>query len=791
MLKNYLRIICRNMMKNKLFIFINILGLGLATALCIVAYLNWKFSEDWDREQTNADKIYHIQFWRDLQGRSERFGVTPIPLADHIRQNMNEVKKVVRYIPIESNFRIGDELFQTSVGYADSLFFEMFHFDMLHGNASDFKDKKTIYISDELARIYFDRADVVGEQITQINHGYLREFVIGGVFKRPPLNSSFYVSSFTNWENVVDQGVITTNWKEWATTFLQIDDPSDVSLVTRQLKNYIEPQHRAREDFKVREYYLENFKGISKRNRDEPVLRRNYMRSAMPKAVVDIPSLMAVLLLLLACFNFTNTSIALSGQRLKEIGIRKVIGGVRKQLITQFLGESFLLCFLGLVTGLLIAEYLVPAYDNLWTWLELNLNYSDHPAFFFFLGVLLLVTALIAGGYPAFYITSFEPISILKGKAKFGGTNWLTRSLLGAQFGISIVTIIFAVGFYYNAQYQKNYDLGYYTTGVISVDVENEGAFNTYRDALSGNEDIREISGSKNHLLNSFGITTIKFGSDERQVDMLEVGDQYLSAMNIRVIAGRNFNKDSETDRRESILVTEEFVKQFSWKDDPIGKRIVWHDTVQWFVIGVVKDIYSRALFRPVEPMVIRYTSPSEYRILVARVAPDKMTSVNEYMEEKWKSVFPNSLYNGQFIDNKMKETMEANNNVIVIFGFIGFFAILMSATGLFTLVSLQILKRTKEIGVRKVLGASFTSIIGVISFEFLLIILFASLAGGMLGYVMVDISMDAAWEYYEKVSLTTFMASVLILFLLAVLTVGYKTMSTARMNPVKTLRDE
>jgi putative ABC transport system permease protein len=511
----------------------------------------------------------------------------------------------------------------------------------------------------------------------------------------------------------------------------------------------------------------------------------------MPKAVVDIPSIMAVLLLLLACFNFTNTSIALSSQRLKEIGIRKVMGGIRKQLIAQFLGENLLLCFLGLLAGLVIAEFLVPAYDNLWNWLELDLSYTDNAGFLLFLVGLLLLTAVVAGGYSAFYITSFEPINILKGKTKFGGTSWLTRTLLGAQFSISILTIIFAIGFYRNAQYQKNYDLGYFTSGVISVDVGSEGSFNTYRDALSGNPDIVHIAGTRNHIGNSFFQSSVRWGAEERVVDVMEVGDNYLEAMNMTVLSGRPFTKDSKTDRQESVLVSEEFVNQFGWKDDPIGKRIVWRDTVQLYVIGVVKNVYARSLFRPVEPMMLRYIEPAQYTKLVARINPHKIASVNEYMERKWKSVFPNVVYEGFFIENKLRETIETNNNVIIIFGFIGFFAALMSATGLFTLVSLHILKRTKEIGVRKVMGASFTNILHVISFQFMLVILVASVIGGIIGYIMVDVSMDAAWEYYEKVTVSTFLSSVGIIFLLAVLTVGYKTITTARMNPVKTLRDE
>lgn len=790
MLINYLRITLRNIMKNKLFVFINVLGLGIAIALCIVAWLNWRFAEDWDKAQTNADKIYRIQFWRDLDGRSERFGNAPITMTDHIRQNIADVDDVVRYLPIETSVRINDDFFSTQVGYADTTFFRMFNFDFIHGNVIKFGDKNNMFISDELARVYFGHEDVVGELVTQINHGVKREFVIGAVFKKQPLNSSFSASAFTSFENVIEQGVKTDDWKSLAVTFLLIDQETNVPQITKGLQQYIEPQNKAREDFKVREFYLENFNGLARRSVDNPSVRGELLRSAMKRVVIDMPGIMAALLLLLACFNFTNTSIALSGQRLKEIGIRKVIGGVRKQLIFQFLGESFLLCFLGLTLGLVLAEFLVPAYDYLWGWLELDLSYSENWQFLLFLAGLLVLTAVIAGGYPAFYITSFEPVAILKGRTKFGGASLLTRTLLAIQFGISLVTIIFSIGFYDNSVYQKNYDLGYVTTGVISVPVESESDFNTYRDVLEGNADILQISGTKNHILN-FNFTTVKYGSHEQQVDMMEIGDGYLSTMNIQLVKGRDFLKDSETDRKESVLVTEELVRQLEWTDDPIGKQIIAYDTVHWYVVGVVKDIYSRALFRPLEPMVLRYVPPVQYKRLVARVDPSKMHAVNDAMRKDWKNVFPDLPYNSQFIDDKMSMTIEINNNGITIFTFLGFFAVLMSATGLYTLVSLQILKRTKEIGVRKVLGASFGNIVHVISFEFLVVILIGSLLGGALGYQLVNISMDAAWEYYEEVGVLSFIFSVVVIFVIAFFTIGYKTVTTAKMNPVKTLRDE
>jgi ABC-type antimicrobial peptide transport system permease subunit len=801
MIKNYLLITFRNLMKNKLFILINVFGMGLAIACCITAYLNWGYSTNWDKVHDKAENVYRVQFWREFQGKRDRFGITPMPLGSYIKQNSREVNKTVRYMSSYCDMRIGDEVFGDQMAYADSSFFDLFTFPLKHGVYSNFFDKGKVFVSDEMAKKYFNKEDVVGQSLTQIVLGAdgvrrPKEFEIGGVFKKPPQNNSFgfdVITLFDNfWEVNLDKDLSETSWKKWAhVLFLKIDDPAQVALVTKQLQQYVEPQNKVREDFKIKEYYLENFVGSMQRNRANPRLDSDYLGGGIPDEAVTVPAIMAGLLLLLACFNFTNTSIAISGKRLKEIGIRKVMGGMRQQLIIQFLGENLILCFFGMLVGLLMAEWMVPAYDNMWTWLELKLSYTEHAGFLLFLVGLLLITALIAGSYPAFYITSFEPVSILKGKAKFGGTNWFTRILLGGQFVISLLAIIMGVAFYQNGEYQKNYDLGYATHGVISAWVNNQGSFNTYRDALASNKDIRLIAGTRHHVANSRYNDPVKYESIEREVDIMDIGDNYLEVMDMTLLSGRKFQKDSETDRKESILVTEEFVKQYGWKDNPIGKRVVWMDTVQLYVVGVVKNVYTQALWGPIQPLMLRYANKDKYQQLLVKTEPTKMASVNEYMEKKWKEVFPNTLYSGQWIDQELQETNEINSNVSVMFAFLGFFAALMTGIGLFTLVSLNIEKKMKEIGVRKVLGASVANISGVINFEFMVNLGIATVLGGTAGYFAADLLMDSIWEYYMKLNVFTLMLSVSVMIVVAVAAVGYKTISTAMLNPTKTLRDE
>ncbi|MCU0367698.1 MAG: ABC transporter permease [Cyclobacteriaceae bacterium] len=800
MIKNYLLITLRSLAKNKLFIFINVFGMGIAIACCIVAYVNWEYAAKWDSTQLNGKHIYRVQFNREFQGKSERFGTAPMALANYIKQNFSEVSKVVRYQTAYSDMRIGEEVFGTQMIFADSAFFELFTYELKYGSYNAFYDKGKVLVSDETARKYFNKEDVVGESLTQIvlgSDGVRRpkEYIIGGVFKKLPRNSSLQfevITLFDNfWDINLDNDQHETSWKRWTTLFLLIQDPASVASVTKQLQNYIEPQNLAREDFKITSYYLENFDGMMKRNRANPRVNNDWTWGTIPDEAVTVPAIMAGLLLLLACFNFTNTSISISSRRLKEIGIRKVMGGMRSQLVFQFLGENLFLCIMGLIAGLLLAELLVPAYDSLWSWLELSLSYSDNMEFLIFLFGLLLVTALIAGGYPSFYITSFEPVSILKGTARFGGTNWFTRILLGGQFVISLLCIIMGIAFYQNSEYQKNYDLGFATSGAISVWVNNEGGFNTYRDAISGNKDIELIAGTKDHIANAWYNDPVKYESVEREVDILDIGDNYFEAMDMKLLAGRNFIKDSETDRKESVLVTEELVKQFGWTDNPIGKRLVWMDTVQLYVVGVVKNIYARALWMPIQPLMIRYTSPAQYKQLLIKTEPAKLADVNDYMEEKWKAVFPNTVYNGQMIDQEMQETNDINKNIMTMCGFLGFFAALMTGIGMYTLVSLNVVKKMKEIGVRKVLGASVLNIARVINLEFAINLFVATLLGGGIGYFMADTLMDSIWEYYLKLGIITLVVSVLAMVMLAFISVGYKTITTASLNPTRTLRSE
>jgi ABC-type antimicrobial peptide transport system permease subunit len=795
MLRNYILITLRSIARNKIFILINVFGLGIAVACCIVGYLIWDFSGSFDKNHSKAESIYRIQSYQDYQGQRNRFATAPTPLGPIIRQNFSDVDNVVRYTSTQGNFRVGDEVFSSSVAYADSAFFDLFTFTLKSGTFSSLHDKSQILISDELARKYFDTEEVIGRQITQINNGVLKEFLIGGVFAEQPLNSSFGFQAITLWENCWDaMGEIESHdsdWKAMSTLFIQVNDKATIPGLTKQLQAFIEPQNKSREDLKLSEYYLQNFSTLAANFYGDTWLSGEQLRwGLIPSAVIG-PAVMAIFLLLLACFNFTNTSIAISGRRLKEIGVRKTMGGLRGQLIFQFLSESLVLCFMALIVGLLIAEFLVPMYNDMWPGIKLTLSYSENIAFFIFLVSLLILMALIAGTYPAFYVTSFKPVSILKGKLTFGGTNWFTRTLLTLQLVISLLCIISSVAYVRNASYQRDFDLGYSKDGIIVAKVNGEAEFNAFRNALTMNKDVLAIAGSKDHVSDKYYRQPVKHEGTEHQVEIVDIGDDYLKTMNVTLLEGREFIKDSKNDRNESVIVSKTFVNEFGLDGNALGKRLLLADSLQLFIIGVVPDILTDGFWKPAAPVMLRYVAPHEYTQIVVSTTPANLLSVNDFMVETWKKISPNTLYNGKHVDSNLYVAQLINTNAVRICVFLGIIAALMSATALFALVSLNILKKRKELGVRKVLGASIANIIRVINMEFMLILAVASALGSVAGYFLTDIGMDAIWEHYLPINIITLVICVGLLMIIAMITVGYKTISTARTNPVESLREE
>lgn len=791
MFKNYLKVAFRNLLRNKLYAVINILGMGVAIALCIVAYLNHTYNYSFDNFHKNAGKIFRVKTVRLVNGQEQYWGNVPRPLAPALESDFAAVERAVRLTRGNAAFRYGDNIFNESVLHADPEFFEMFDFPLKYGIAAVLQEKNKIVLSEEYALKYFGDEDPIGKQITlRYGDSEPREFFVGAVAKKIPDYSSIHFDVLAALDVLVEAGVDRANdWSNWTSvTFVQLSDPQQVTTLENKLDSYVAAHNAAAPDRQIERFYFDPLRNLAM-NAWQENLKGDILKRTMHPAGMITPSIIAAMLLLMACFNYINTSIAFSSKRLKEIGIRKVIGGTRRQLIVQFMSENFLLCTVALILALGLAEIFVPAHDNLWTYFELTLDYSENFGLLAFLAGLLLIVGAIAGAYPAVYISAYRPVTILRGTQKFGGTSWFTRILLTFQFSVSILTIIASLVFIQNADFLKNIYLGYDKDQVVVIPFTNAKQYEPYRNAIERNGNVVKVAGCRHHVGYRWYTRAIEDASLQSRADIFGVDYDYLTTMKLRLVAGRGFDQTFPADKNESVIVSQKLVHEFGW-DNPLG-RTVTIENERYTVIGVIEDFYNRGAWRPVMASVFRLVAPEDFRYLTVRVSPNDLAATSEFLRSEWQRLVPEIPYEGFFQDERMAEAISVSESIKTMFLYISLLAIVIAAMGLFALVSLNIARRTKEIGIRKVLGASVLHIMNLANQEFIALLGAASLVASVSGYFVVEGLLSSIYAYHVGFSTVPFLLASLSVFIIAVLTVGTQVLKVATANPTEALRYE
>ncbi len=792
MLKNYLIVTLRSISRNAIFVLINILTMGLALAICIVAYLNGKYDRDWDKMHLKGDEIYKVVFSRDIQGRQQRYAATPLPVASMIGENISGVEHVIRFNGTYSPLKVGLNNFNKRIGYADPDFLDVFTFNMVQGSAEAFRDRQNILIDERIASIYFGEEDPMGKVMSIFNDaGEEFTYTVGGVFENIPLNSSFSFEVLTRLDNYIDMWEADeTNWEWWiASTFVHIPNPGQVKTVETLLQDIVPAHNDARADFQISSFHLIPFPDVAHEAWD--MWSNWWVRESLHPAALKAPPIMALLILLIACFNFTNTAIAFSSKRLKEIGVRKVAGGQRRQIILQFMTENFLLTLAGLILSLFIARFLVPTYSQMWDYMDLEYSLSGNPEIIGFLVILLLATTLLAGAYPSFYISRFNPVLIFQDKLRIGGRNVLSAILLTFQIAISVQAINSGILFTQNANFQENQYMGYDKDHIIGMYLPSEEYYTFFRDEIKANPLITQVGESRHHIGHGNWSSTMEFNQVKEDVNMFTIGDNYFETMGLSLLEGRTFSREFEkTDNQHSIIVNQKFLSEFGIQD-PIGKRIVMDDTVDLYIIGVMADFYPYGFWDEIEPVAFRRDSEYRLRYLTIKAEEENLQEVNAYLEERWKEMIPTHPYGGFFQDSLMEEARQINKNIKAIYTFLALIALFLSAVGLYTLVSLSVLRRTKEVGVRKVMGAPIPRIIGILSRSYIIMILIACVLGLAAGHYSGMAIIKSIWEVHTKANALTFALPVILISLVAMISMGWKVYSAASRNPTESLRYE
>jgi putative ABC transport system permease protein len=791
MIKNYLLVTFRNLLKNKVFTIINILGLGIALAVCIVAFFNHMFNYEFDRNNKNFDDIYRVTSFRDMKGREQEYGVVPATLGIEMKKDIPGIDKSARLMRTGSPVKLGTNLFASQISYVDPDFTEIFTFPIVLGDIRSISNQANVLVSRKMAQKLFGNDNPLGKTISILNDaGKEYAYTISAVFEDFPENSSFRIDVLSHFDNyLLMWGVKDADWKIWTSVlFIQTSNKSLIPSIAQSLKRYLPVQNKAREDFIINRFNLIPLKEVG--NSSRTIWSSSLFPSLHPAAVIA-PPVMALFILLIACFNFANTSRSIFSRRLKEIGLRKTFGGLRRQLVTQFMIETFIICFLALIVGLIIAEFLVPAYSNLWSYMSIELSLTRYAFFWLFLIFLVLLTGFLAGIYPAIHVSSFNVVNVIKGDSRVKGSGRLSIVLLTLQFSISVMALVMGVVFSKNAEYQKTLDLGYDRDKLIIVPVP-QTYFTSLRNEVRSNSKVISADGTQNHIGWGTYRRPVKDQDKRLEVDVLDISPGYAQAVGLRLLQGRLFDETrAGADRSyNSIVVNNKFVQALGWKE-AIGKSVTLYDTTKLTIIGVVEDFYTNGMWQKIEPAILRLSGSDNYGYLAVRANKEDLAGVLEFVKMKWKLLIQNSVFQGRLQEDIMQDEKDINGSILKINIFLALTATLLSLIGMYNLVSLDIIKRTKEIGIRKIQGAPLHILLYLLSRKYLMVLFISSLTGCAGGYYLSVMLMDSIWDYFVPVGAGILLLSTAIMVSATIITIIFRITKSAMMNPVISLRYE
>jgi ABC-type antimicrobial peptide transport system permease subunit len=497
----------------------------------------------------------------------------------------------------------------------------------------------------------------------------------------------------------------------------------------------------------------------------------------------------ATFLVLLGCFNYMNVAVASVSTRLKEIGIRKVIGGGKREIIHQFLIENLLLCALSLLAGTALAYFfLVPGFDALYP-VKIAFEFSSLTTIVLFFGGLLIIVALISGSYPAIYVASFNPVMILKGKEKFGNKSLLSRILLGCQFTLSFTTMICCLVFVWAGYYFETIDWGYDHAENIVVPVLNSEQFKDLRDRAEQQPDVLSVAGAESQIGFSNGLAAIQHGTQMHNVVHFPVGFNLLETSNVRLKSGRFFDETIASDAKEGAVVNESFGRLMGW-ENPIGQSFR-KDSITYYVIGVVKNFHYEDFFAEVNPALFTIVDEKNFNYLVVKAAPSRVAHVYDFLQQTWKQVAPDDPWRGFFQDDVFKSFFSSNRANNAVGYFISGVALLLACMGLYGLVAYNLTRRLKEFSVRKVFGASIFQIFNLMNRDYLWIVLIAFGIGAPLGSYLINLLIQAAFPDPIPPSILPYLITGGLMVATVGLTIATQINRVRNESPTVTLRSE
>jgi putative ABC transport system permease protein len=793
MLKNYLKIAIRNLWKHKVFSLINILGLsvGMAAGFLIFLYVNFELT--YDRFHSKTDRIYRMV--TDVKTPSEtiKADITTWTYAPFAKQEFPEIEAYARTGGGSFLVRKGDIKFQeNNTLFADSSLFRIFDFKLRKGNpATALKEQLSVVFTEKAAKKYFGNSDPIGQTLLLSSEGL--PATVTGVMENIPENSQIKADMFISMSTLTQRfnKNLDSEWGNFgASSYLLLKPGVNPAQLEKKFPAFLE-RHVGKLMAEMKMHYtilLEPFADVhllSDRASDDKGSMNN----------VYVFSVVALFILLIACINFVNLTTARSAERAREVGVRKVVGAPRTLLARQFIMESVLICLLAFIVSVILVALFIPAFNTLSGKIISTGIAAEWP----FVGGMFMAAILIgvvAGSYPAIVLSSFEPVVVLKGRFTTSVRGILLRKgLVTLQFGISIALIIATIVVFTQMNFMRNRDLGFSKDQMLVIDTQGDAAQKAFKESLNGIAGIKSTTASSSVPGggNSSAYSNIQNQAGDMQaanLDLYFVDYNYLSQYNLKLAAGRSFSRDFGTDSTQAMIINEATARLFGYSkpEEAIGRKFN-----QWgregTIIGVIKDFHYRSLQENIKPLTMRMDA-NRGELVSVKIDGGDLKNTIAAIEDKWKEIMPVRPFDYYFMDEFFDRQYRSEERFESLFLNFAILAIFISCLGLLGLASYSTMQRTKEIGVRKVMGASVGSIVGLLSADFLKLVMIAFLIASPIAYYGMYKWLQH-FAYRTDIHWWIFAAAAVLSTLIAFATVSFQSIRAALMNPVKSLRSE
>jgi len=794
MIKNYFRIAFRNLWRHRVFSFINIMGLTVGMAACFLIFLYIRFELSYDAFNTKADRTYRVVC--DIKTPTETInaGGPSWAVPPNLKNEFSEIEAFARFNGGSLLFRKGDIKFQEENAlFADSAAFQIFDFKLLKGNPKTaLKEQLSVVMSETAAKKYFGNINnAVGQTLlmTSDNH----HVVVTGIMKDIPENSQIKADVLVSMSTLTQKfnPRLDTQWGNYGSSaYILLKPGTNARALQAKFPAFLEKRNG--EQMRKSQMYATLIL--------EP-LRDVYLRSTRNDSKtgninnVYIFSIVAIFILLIACINFINLTTARSAERAKEVGIRKVIGAEKMQLTRQFIGESVMLCLIAVLLAIGLSALLLPLFNKL-AGKTISTGIFSNGRDLLLLLLAAIGIGLLAGVYPALVLSSFKPITVLKGRFATGSKGILLRKgLVVAQFTISIALIIGTIVVYRQMSYMRNRDLGFSKDQIMVIDTHGDPARTSFKQAITGIARVKStamsssVPGGGNPGAYS-EVENIKGDLQIANLDLYFVDWDYIPQFKIKMVAGRAFSRSFGTDTTQAMVLNEAAVKMFGYSSpqQAVGRRFK-----QWGregkIIGVMKDFHFRSLQEPIKPLSMRI-EPDGCDLVSANITAADLPATLAAIESKWKTLIPNRPFSYYFLDEFFDRQYRAEERFGRLFLNFAILAIFISCLGLLGLASYSTMQRTREIGIRKIMGASASNIVHLLSKDFLLLVVIAFfMASPLAWFVMHNWLKDFA--YRTDINWWIFIAAGISAVIIAITTVSFQAFRAALSNPVKSLRTE